>query len=149
MKFDFDFLKLPLFVAMLLIIVMLGWKLDAKVAEHDAYVARVEAAAAVAEANKAATEAKQDNNLQTIEEKHDEKHVEAVRAAAVRVVRNRVQHDAGSGGMPGIAASQPAYDDGAEECRAALVIVANAAEDADTLTMWQEWARANNIPVKP
>lgn len=103
--------------------------------------------AAQAERAKVINEAQQEN-LKTIEARHDEKHVQEVRRRAVAAISGRVQHaQPGSGAMPGIAASQPADDGAREECAADYAIVADAAEDADTLTMWQEWARLNKIPV--
>lgn len=134
--------------ALLIIVMLLNQRIDLKTAEHDAYVARVEAASEQAKANKAVVEKTQADNLRTIEENHDEKHVEAVRAGAVDAVRRGLRKPASGGGsMPGIAIGKPAHDGESEECRAAFVIVADAAEDADTLSMWQEWARLNNIPV--
>ena len=125
-----------------------GAMLDAAQEDLEQQRVVVEAlAAAQAERAKVINEAQQEN-LKTIEEKHDEKHVQEVRRRAVAAVSGRVQHaQPGSGAMPGIAAGQPADDGTREECAAAYAIVADAAEDADTLTMWQEWARLNKIPV--
>ena len=125
-----------------------GAMLDAAQEDLEQQRVVVEAlAAAQAERAKVINEAQQEN-LKTIEARHDEKHVQEVRRRAVAAISGRVQHaQPGSGAMPGIAASQPADDGAREECAAAYAIVADAAEDADTLTMWQEWARLNKIPV--
>lgn len=125
-----------------------GAMLDAAKEDLEQQRVVVEAlAAAQAERAKVINEAQQEN-LKTIEARHDEKHVQEVRRRAVAAVSGRVQHtQPGSGAMPGIAAGQPADDGTREECAAAYAIVADAAEDADTLTMWQEWARLNKIPV--
>ena len=125
-----------------------GAMLDAAQEDLEQQRVVVEAlAAAQAERAKVINEAQQEN-LKTIEARHDEKHVQEVRRRAVAAVSGRVQHaQPGSGAMPGIAAGQPADDGTREECAAAYAIVADAAEDADTLTMWQEWARLNKIPV--
>lgn len=125
-----------------------GAMLDAAQEDLEQQRVVVEAlAAAQAERAKVINEAQQEN-LKTIEARHDEKHVQEVRHRAVSAVSGRVQHaQPGSGAMPGIAAGQPADDGTREECAAAYAIVADAAEDADTLTMWQEWARLNKIPV--
>lgn len=128
-------------------VLVMSMRLDAKTAEHEAFVAKTEAAAAVAIAQKQVTEQKQVESLKHIEEKHNEEHVKVVRRRAIDHFRGRLQLDAGGGVMPGIAASQPADDGTREECAAAYAIVADAAEDADTLAMWQEWARLNKIPV--
>lgn len=131
-------------------VLTLDARIDAKTAEHDAYVAGVELAAAKAAQEKAEVEQRQAENLRTIEDKHDEKHVEAVRTGAVASIRRGLRKPAAGGsGMPGIAARVEADDGTREECAAAFAVVADAAEDADTLTMWQEWARLNNIPVRP
>lgn len=136
--------------ALAVAVLVLQLQLDAARAGHLAYVASVEAVAAKAAQEKAEVEQRQAENLRTIEDKHDEKHVEAVRTGAVASIRRGLRKPAsGGGGMPGIAASQPAHDDAGKECAAAYAIVADAAEDADTLTMWQEWARINHIPVRP
>lgn len=125
-----------------------GAMLDAAQEDLEQQRVVVEAlAAAQAERAKVINEAQQEN-LKTIEARHDEKHVQEVRRRAVAAISGRVQHaQPGSGAMPGIAAGQPADDGTREECAAAYAIVADAAEDADTLTMWQEWARLNKIPV--
>lgn len=127
-----------------------GAMLDAAKEDLEQQRVVVEAlAAAQAERAKVINEAQQEN-LKTIEARHDEKHVQEVRRRAVAAVSGRVQHtQPGSGAMPGIAAGQPADDGTREECAAAFAVVADAAEDADTLSMWQEWARLNNIPVHP
>lgn len=133
-------------------VMMLQLRLDAVTAEHKAYVASVELAAGGAEAKKVERESVQTENLRTIEENHDEKHVQAVRARAVDAVRGSrlQQRPAGSGGaMPGIAARVEADDGAGKECGSFDALVADAAEDADTLTAWQEWARLNEIPVRP
>lgn len=131
-------------------VLVLQLQLDAARAEHLAYVARAEAVADRAAQERAEVERRQAENLQTIKDKHDEKHVEAVRAGAVATLRRGVRKPAAGGsGMPGIAARVEADDGTREECAAAFAVVADAAEDADTLSMWQEWARLNNIPVQP
>ena len=131
-------------------VLVLQLQLDATRAGHKAYVAGVELAAAKAAQERAEVERRQAENLQTIKDKHDEKHVEAVRAGAVATLRRGVRKPAAGGsGMPGIAARVEADDGTREECAAAFAVVADAAEDADTLSMWQEWARLNQIPVQP
>ena len=121
-------------------------------AQHDLEQSRA-VASAMAASQAARTEvinAAQQENLKTIEARHDEKHVEAVRAGAVATLRRGVRKPAAGGsGMPGIAARVEADDGTREECAAAFAVDADAAEDADTLSMWQEWARLNNIPVQP
>lgn len=134
--------------ALLAAALVLNARLDASKAEYAQYRAEVEAVAAGHAYQAKITEQAQEKNLQKIEEKHDEKHVQEVRRRAVAVVSGRVQRTTpGGGAMPGIAAGQSADDGTREECAAAFAIVADAAEDADTLTMWQEWARLNKIPV--
>lgn len=118
-------------------------------AQHDLEQSRA-VAAAMAAAQAARTDvinAAQQENLKTIEARHDEKHVQEIRRRAVGAVANGLRIPDGGRAMPGIAAGQPADDGAREECAAAFAIVADAAEDADTLTMWQEWARLNKIPV--
>lgn len=130
------------------LVLILDARLDAAKAEHAQYRAEVEAVASGHRYMAEIIQQEQEKNLRTIEEKHDEKHVQEIRRRAVAAVSGRVQHaQPGSGAMPGIAAGQPADDVTREECAAAYAIVADAAEDADTLTIWQEWARLNKIPV--
>lgn len=150
MGFLMEHWQAVLAAALAVAVLVLQLQLDAARADHKAYVAGVELAAAKAAQEKVEVEQRQAENLQTIEDKHDEKHVEAVRTGAVASIRRGLRKPAAGGsGMPGIAARVEADDGTREECAAAFAVVADAAEDADTLTMWQEWARLNNIPVRP
>lgn len=125
-----------------------GALLDA--AQEDLEQQRVVAealAAAQSERAKVINEAQQEN-LKTIEARHDEKHVENIRRRAVGAIANGLRvPSASDSAVPRDAAGKSADDGTREECAAAYAIVADAAEDADTLTMWQEWARLNKIPV--
>ena len=118
-------------------------------AQHDLEQSRA-VASAMAAAQAARTDvinAAQQENLKTIEARHDEKHVENIRRRAVAAVANGLRLPDGHSPLSRTSASQSADDGTREECAAAFAIVADAAEDADTLTMWQEWARLNKIPV--
>lgn len=129
-------------------VLVLDARLDASKAELQSYQAVVTALGDQAEAKAQETNAAQRANLEAIKENHDDQHVEKVRAGAVAAFRRSLRpQSAGGGEMPGIAARVEKDDGPGQECAAAYVIVANAAEDADTLSMWQEWARRNKIPV--
>lgn len=113
--------------------------------EYLTYAGGVTAVAEQAIADKERVESERDENLQKAKE--HETNLPAVRAGAVASYL-RMHPNTGSGAMPGIAKSKQANDGAGKECVPDAAFVEDAADDADKIAQWQEWAIRNKVPVE-
>lgn len=113
--------------------------------EYLTYAGGVTAVAKQAIADKERIESERDDNLKKVKE--HETNLPTVRAGAVAAYL-RMHPNTGSGAMPGIAQSKQADDGAGKECVPDAAFVEDAADDADKIASWQEWAIRNKVPVE-
>lgn len=109
------------------------------------YAGGVTAVAKQAIADKERIESERDENLKKVKE--HETNLPAVRAGAVAAYL-RMHPSASCSAMPGITQGKQANDGAGKECVPDAAFVEDAADDADKIASWQEWAIRNHIPVE-
>lgn len=120
-------------------------------AEYSAYAGGVVAVAERALEDKAKVEAERDANLQKV--KDHEKNLPAIRDGAVAAFlasRRVLRPSAGGSPAAGSAEGQQANDGAGKEFVPGDIsnFIEDAADDADKIAQWQEWAIRNNIPLE-
>ena len=113
--------------------------------EYLTYAGGVTAVAKQAVADKERVESERDENLQKVKE--HETNLPAVRAGAVAAYL-RMHPSTSCSAMPGITNGKQTNDGAGKECVPDTDFVEDAADDADKIAQWQEWAVRNHIPVE-
>lgn len=114
--------------------------------EYLAYAGGVTAVAKQAIADKERVESERDANLTKVKE--HEANLPTVRAGAVAAYL-RMHPSASCSSMPGITQGKQANDGAGKESVSDLsIFIEDAADDADKIASWQEWAMRNKIPVE-
>lgn len=113
--------------------------------EYLTYAGGVTAVAKQAISDKERIESERNENLEKVKE--HETNLPAVRAGAVAAYL-RMHPSAGRRAMPGITQGKQADDGAGKECVPDAAFVEDAADDADKIAQWQEWAIRNKIPME-
>lgn len=115
-------------------------------AEYLTYAGGVTAVAKQAIADKERVESERDANLTKVKE--HEANLPTVRAGAVAAYL-RMHPSTSCSAMPGITQGKQANDGASKESVSDLsIFIEDAADDADKIVQWQEWAMRNKIPVE-
>lgn len=114
--------------------------------EYLTYAGGVTAVAKQAIADRERIESERNDNLKKVKE--HETNLPTVRAGAVASYL-RMHPSASGSAMPGIAQSKQANDGTGKECVPDIsIFIEDAADDADKIAQWQEWAYRNKIPLE-
>lgn len=113
--------------------------------EYLTYAGGVTAVAKQAIDDKERIESERDANLTKVKE--HEANLPTVRAGAVAAYL-RMHPNTSCGAMPGIAKGKQTDDGASKECVPDAAFVEDAADDADKIASWQEWAHRNKIPLE-
>jgi len=117
--------------------------------EYLQYASGVTAVAKQAIDDKERTEQERDANLKKVKEHEAE--LPSIRAGAVAayIAAHRMPNKPGQGAMPGITQGKQANDGAGKESVSDLSgFIEDAADDADKIDQWQEWAIRNKIPLE-
>ena len=132
----------------------------AKAADFEEYKVEVQAQGKIAQEAAKAQEAKQNQIVKDVSDAWNAQ-IEPTRKAAVAAYLARhgtadVRHSAsdgvlyhpGSGSVPGQAGCPQGTDAAGPQCLPDAALIADCAQDALTLRLWQEWATRNGLPIE-
>lgn len=126
-----------------------GWRIDAVKAEFKGFKAQVEVLGKAAQAEKQRTETAHAKTTKEIKDAIP-KQIAAARSYAVRNYIASLPITSGGSGVSPAANGAAGIDAAGKESVAACrpEFIEDAAQDAATLTAWQEWARQVGFPVR-